>query len=127
MARAEKDGFYVSNASIIAHSRDDDREIASATIEASQEIGSNLSSDRRPGTSNATQFEADCGSCASGNFSVAFSATPNSKQPKILAYRLTLDNLASENVSANVTVILPSGIELYQFNLPSKEYKRRYV
>ena len=110
MAKGEEEGFYVSNATIIASSRDNCRKIASATIEASQEIGGNLSSDRRPGTSNTTQFEADCGSCASGNFSVAFSATPNSKQPKILGYRLTLDNLASENVSANITVVLPSGM-----------------
>jgi len=110
MAKGEEEGFYVSNATIIASSRDNCRKIASATIEASQEIGGNLSSDRRPGASNTTQFEADCGSCASGNFSVAFSATPNSKQPKILGYRLTLDNLASENVSANITVVLPSGM-----------------
>jgi len=110
MAKGEEEGFYVSNATIIASSRDNCRKIASATIEASQEIGGNLSSDRRPGASNTTQFEAYCGSCASGNFSVAFSATPNSKQPKILGYRLTLDNLASENVSANITVVLPSGM-----------------
>jgi len=111
MAKAEEVGFYVSNASVIASSRNNCRKIASATVEIHQEIGNNLSSDRRPGASNTTQFEADCGSCASGNFSVAFSAKPNSMQPKILVYRLTLENLVAENVSANITVVLPSGMK----------------
>jgi hypothetical protein len=39
MARAEGDGFYVSNASIIVHSRDNGRQIASANVSAPVMVG----------------------------------------------------------------------------------------
>lgn len=109
-AKAKDVGFYVSNASVIASALDNCRTIASAWVVIHQEIGNNLSLGKRLSASNTSNFEADCDSCGSGNFSVAFSSTPNSRQPKILAYRLMLENQAEENVSANITVVLPPGI-----------------
>jgi hypothetical protein len=68
------------------------------------------SSDRKLSSSNISKFDVDWSACNSQNLSVAFTATPNSKQPRILAYRLTLENQGLDNMGANITVILPSGI-----------------
>lgn len=68
------------------------------------------SSDRRLSASNSSKLESDWSACESGNLSIALTATPNSRQPRLLTYRLALENLGQENLSANITVTLPAGI-----------------
>jgi uncharacterized repeat protein (TIGR01451 family) len=64
-------------------------------------------SDRRLRASNTSRLEADWSFCSPQSLSAAYTVAPNSRNPKILAYRLALENLAEENMSVNITATLP--------------------
>ena len=68
-------------------------------------------SDRRLWASNISALKADWSDCGSKNISAAFTAKANLTTPDILDYRLLVQNLADENMSINITVLLPQPIE----------------
>ena len=68
-------------------------------------------SDRRLWASNISNLKADWSDCTSKNISAAFNAKANLTTPDILDYRLLVQNLADENMSINITVLLPQRIE----------------
>jgi uncharacterized repeat protein (TIGR01451 family) len=66
--------------------------------------------DRTLRASNSSLLVADWSSCIPQNISATFAVTSDPKSPKILNYLLTVQNLAEENMSANITVSLPAYI-----------------
>jgi hypothetical protein len=66
--------------------------------------------DRKLRASNRSVLNADWSGCGPQNISATFTATSNSKKPNILTYRLTVQNLAEENMSANITATLPQNV-----------------
>jgi uncharacterized repeat protein (TIGR01451 family) len=65
------------------------------------------SSDRRLSASNSSQLAVNWSDCGSQILSATYSATTDSNNPRIINYRLLVENLADENLKANITVRLP--------------------
>ncbi|HNX40580.1 MAG TPA: lamin tail domain-containing protein, partial [Methanothrix sp.] len=66
--------------------------------------------ERRIRASNSTTVEADWNVCPVQKLSADLTATVSPKDDKIVSYRLTLNNSAGYNISANVTALLPQGM-----------------
>lgn len=75
-----------------------------------QQNSAMMVSDRRLWASNISKIKADWSDCGSKNISAAFTAKANLTTPDILDYRLLVQNLADENMSINITVLLPQRI-----------------
>lgn len=60
--------------------------------------------------SNSTTLSVDWSSCSPELLPLDFTATVSPADEKIVSYRLILNNSASYNMSANVTVLLPEGM-----------------
>jgi len=67
--------------------------------------------DRKLRASNTSVLKVDWSDCSSQNISATFSANSNPKNPKILTYVLIVQNLAEENISTNITTILPQNVK----------------
>lgn len=96
---------------------------SSRAVTVYQVLRGNISSDRRLSASNSSMFgvnwsDSDCGPQI---LSVTYSATPDSEHPKIITYRLMVENLAKENMSANMTVTLPSAISFINSTSPYEQ------
>jgi hypothetical protein len=91
-------------------SRKENYTISSRAITIYQAKTATTSRDRKLRASNTSRMEADWGACSPQNLSATYTVTPNSKNPSILAYRLTVQNLAEENMSVNITATLPPNI-----------------
>ena len=63
--------------------------------------------DRKLRASNSSLVEADWSACSPQILSATYVVTPNTRNPRILSYRLTLENLAEENMSVDIKAILP--------------------
>jgi hypothetical protein len=63
--------------------------------------------DRKLRASNNSILKANWSDCGPQNILATFTATPNPKNPRIVTFRLTVQNLAEENMSANITASMP--------------------
>ena len=84
---------------------------SSRAITIYQAITATTSRDRKLRASNTSRLEADWSACSPRSLSATYTATPNSKNPKILTYRLTVQNLAEENMSVDIKATLPHNIK----------------
>jgi len=80
---------------------------SSSAVTTYQQIRRNMIYDRKLRARGTSRYEADWSGCHPRNLSAVYTATNNKKNPKIFTYRLTVENLADENISANITVTLP--------------------
>jgi len=83
---------------------------SSSAVTIYQQIRRNMIYDRKLRARGTSRLEADWSACIPGNLSAVYSATRNKVNPKIFSYRLTVKNLADENISAKITVTLPFNI-----------------
>ena len=90
--------------------RKDSYASSSRAITIYQVMRGSTSSDRRLSASNSSLFDANWSRCSQQNLSATYSATPDSKNPKIINYRLMVENLGDENLRANITVRLPDAM-----------------
>jgi uncharacterized repeat protein (TIGR01451 family) len=73
--------------------------------------------DRRLRASNSSLLEADWSNCPAQDISATLTASVDPKDPRILNYRLAVQNLADENMSINATVLLPQGLKFINSTL----------
>lgn len=90
--------------------RKDSYASSSRAITIYQVMRGSTSSDRRLSASNSSLFDANWSLCSQQNLSATYSATSDSKNPKIINYRLMVENLGDENLRANITVRLPDAM-----------------
>lgn len=90
--------------------RKDSYASSSRAITIYQVMRGSTSSDRRLSASNSSLFDANWSRCGQQNLSATYSATTDSKNPKIINYRLMVENLGDENLRANITVRLPDAM-----------------
>ena len=83
---------------------------SSRAITIYQVLRGNISSDRRLSASNSSLLDVNWSGCGQQTLSATYSATPDSKNPKIINYRLMVENLGDENLRANITVRLPDAM-----------------
>jgi uncharacterized repeat protein (TIGR01451 family) len=68
------------------------------------------SSDRRLSASNSSLLDVNWSRCGQQILSATYSASSDSKNPKIINYRLMVENLGDDNLRANITVRLPDAM-----------------
>lgn len=90
--------------------RKDSYASSSRAITIYQVMRGSTSSDRRLSASNSSQLDVNWSRCGQQNLSATYSATTDSKNPKIINYRLMVENLGDENLRANITVRLPDAM-----------------
>jgi uncharacterized repeat protein (TIGR01451 family) len=83
---------------------------SSRAVTIYQAITATTSRDRKLRASNTSRLVMDWSACSPRSLSATYSATSNSRNPKTLTYRLTVQNLAEENMSLNIKATLPHNI-----------------
>lgn len=75
------------------------------------------SSDRRLTASNSSQIYVNWSDCPQ-IMSATYSAVADSKNPRIINYRMMVENLAEEDMIANITVTLPAAMRFVSSAMP---------
>ena len=78
--------------------------------------------DIRLRASDSSLLEVDWTDCnPQQNMSASFRATSNADQPRILTYRLTVQNLAEEDMKVDMTTLLPKDMSFINSTYPTSE------
>jgi len=80
----------------------------------------NASSDRRLTASNSSRLHVNWSDCPQ-IMSATYSAVADSENPRIINYRVMVENLAEEDMIANITVNLPAGMRFVSSALPYQQ------
>lgn len=76
-----------------------------------EEVKSGISRIRRLSASSTSTINLTYDECAPTILSISTSATPDASQSNIITYKLSIENLAKQNMSINATVMLPAGVK----------------
>jgi uncharacterized repeat protein (TIGR01451 family) len=79
--------------------------------------------ERKLRASDTSVLEADWTGCVPQNISATYTASSDPLQPNLLNYRLTVQNLAKEDMRFDITASLPKGVKFISSASPTSEIR----
>lgn len=109
------------------NTRKENYTINTRAITVYQEATKTTSRDRRLRTSNTSRLDADWSALSPRSLLATYTVIPNSKNPKILIYRLTVQNRAKKSLSADIKATLPPNIRFINSTIQPKRISKDLI